>query len=210
MRIHLIRHGQTDWNKERRVQGQSESRLTADGRQQAIKLGSHMSAFGIGKVYCSSSIRTRETAAILFAGMDVEIEYCDALREIFLGPWEGSLYADMEGKFPENFADFWHRPDAFSLADAETFVQTQLRGVRELERVIAEAAAQDVAIVSHGVLIKSILCHIENRPLARLWEPPELHNCAHSIVEIDRVNTQGGAVPQIILYAGVDYLETLQ
>ncbi|MDP2140357.1 MAG: histidine phosphatase family protein [Gammaproteobacteria bacterium] len=210
MRIHLIRHGQTDWNKERRVQGQSESTLTAEGRDQATALRARLSTCGIAKVYCSSSIRTRETAAILFAGTGLEVEYSDALREIFLGPWEGSLYADMEAKFPQSFADFWHRPDVFSLADAETFVQTQQRGVRELQRIIADAAAEDVAIVSHGVLIKSILSHVEGRPLARLWEPPDMHNCSHSIVEIERNNVQNQARPKITLYAGVDYAESVQ
>ena len=204
MRIHLIRHGQTNWNKERRVQGQSESILTAEGREQAANLRPAMAECGIGKVYCSSSIRTRETAAILFAGTDVDIEYSDALREIFLGPWEGSLYADMEQKFPQSFADFWRRPNVFSLADAETFVQTQHRGMRELRRIVAEDAASNVAIISHGVLIKSILCHVEDRPLARLWEPPEMYNCSHSIVEMTRNGTMGDVALQIKRYAGLD------
>lgn len=204
MRIHLIRHGQTNWNKERRVQGQSESTLTPEGRTQAASLSSAMAECGIGKVYCSSSIRTRETAAIMFAGMDVDIEYSDALREIFLGPWEGSLYSDMEQKFPQSFADFWHRPDAFSLADAETFVQTQHRGMQELRRIANEAAAQDVAIISHGVLIKSILCHLEDRPLAKLWEPPDMHNCSHSIVETIGTGKPDDSALQIIRYAGID------
>lgn len=208
MRIHLIRHGQTNWNKERRVQGQSESTLTTEGREQAAKLRSTWGAVGIGKVYCSSSIRTRETAAILFAGLDVEVEYSDALREIFLGPWEGSLYADMEQRFPQSFADFWHRPDAFSLAGAETFGQTQQRGMRELQRIVADAAAPDVAIVSHGVLIKSILCHVEDRPLARLWEPPEMYNCSHSIIGVDGIGTQDRPALRIIRYAGVDISHT--
>lgn len=204
VRIHLIRHGQTNWNKERRVQGQSESTLTTEGREQAAKLRPTLGAIGIGKVYCSSSIRTRETAAILFAGLDVEIEYSDALREIFLGPWEGSLYADLEQKFPQSFADFWHRPDAFSLAGAESFGQTQHRGMQELHRIVAEAAAPDVAVISHGVLIKSILCQVEDRPLARLWEPPEMYNCSHSIVGATRIGTQDHMALRIIRYAGVD------
>ena len=66
MELHLIRHGQTDWNEERRVQGQSDSQLTQLGINQAIALGERISAIKFDKVFCSSSLRTRQTAANLF------------------------------------------------------------------------------------------------------------------------------------------------
>lgn len=198
MRIHLIRHGQTYWNKERRVQGQTESTLCEAGRAQAAALRTVLNQFKIDKVYCSTSIRTRETAAILFADRDIETEYCDSLREILLGPWEGFLQVEVQAKYPESFDEFWHFPHRFSLAGAETFEQVQQRGMRALQRVMDEARGQDVAIISHGVLIKSILCQLEGRPLERLWEPPVMHNCSHSIIAVDKDRS---AVPQIIQYA---------
>ncbi len=198
MRIHLIRHGQTHWNKERRVQGQTESTLCEEGREQAAALRPVLNRFTIDKVYCSTSIRTRETAAILFADRDIETEYRDSLREILLGPWEGFLQAEVKEKYPESFEEFWHFPHRFALTGAETFEQVQQRGMQELQRVIDEAAGQHVAIISHGVLIKSILCHLEGRPLDRLWEPPVMHNCSHSIIAVDKDRS---TVPQIIQYA---------
>ena len=104
MRIHLIRHGQTHWNKEHRVQGQTESTLCAEGRAQAAALRQVLDQIAISKVYCSTSIRTRETAAILFADKDVETEYRDSLREILLGPWEGFLQTEVKEKYPESFS----------------------------------------------------------------------------------------------------------
>jgi probable phosphoglycerate mutase len=198
VKIHLIRHGQTHWNKERRVQGQTESTLCAEGRAQAAALRQVLDQIAISKVYCSTSIRTRETAAILFADQDIETEYRDSLREILLGPWEGFLQTEVKEKFPESFNEFWHFPHRFSLAGAETFAQVQQRGMQELQRVMDDSAGQDVAIISHGVLIKSILCQLEGRPLDLLWEPPVMHNCSHSIVA---VNKDSRAVPQIIQYA---------
>lgn len=198
MRIHLIRHGQTHWNKERRVQGQTESTLSEEGREQAAALRPVLNRFTIDKVYCSTSIRTRETAAILFADRDIATEYRDSLREILLGPWEGFLQTEVKEKYPESFNEFWHFPHRFTLAGAETFEQVQQRGMQELQRVVDESAGQDVAIISHGVLIKSILCQLEGRPLDRLWEPPVMHNCSHSIIAVDKDRS---AVPQIIQYA---------
>ncbi|MDP6651497.1 MAG: histidine phosphatase family protein, partial [Gammaproteobacteria bacterium] len=96
MQLHLIRHGQTDWNEERRVQGQSESRLTEMGIQQAQQLGAKLRHLEFDQVYCSSSLRTRQTAEHVFSHTDHAVEFMDELREIHLGPWEGNLYDDVE------------------------------------------------------------------------------------------------------------------
>ena len=95
MELYLIRHGQTDWNKERRAQGQSESKLTELGEQQARELGERLAPVEFDHIYCSSSQRTRQTADLAFGHRNMEIEYRDSLREIFLGPWEGHLYDDI-------------------------------------------------------------------------------------------------------------------
>ncbi len=200
MLIHLIRHGETDWNAIRRIQGQQESRLTERGRNQARELARHLQTHDISRVYCSTSHRTRQTADLLFHHATVEISYHDQLREINLGPWEGSLYDDLAHEDSEQFHNFWHEPQRFSLDGAENFRQLQDRGMAALREVCCLPGHDQVAIVSHGAILKSILCHVENRPLDRLWDPPKLHNCAHSIVDVD---TAGNG--RIVLYAGEDY-----
>lgn len=184
LRIHLIRHGQTDWNSEKRVQGRSESRLTPLGRQQAAVLAPTLADIGFSRVYCSSSIRTRQTAEILFQDTGLDIEYCDLLREIHLGPWEGHLQAEVKQQFPEAFRHFWHEPHLFRLRDAETFEQVQGRATGRFREILQTHESGDVALVSHGVWIKTVLCAIEARPISQLWEPPIMKNCAHSIVEV--------------------------
>jgi len=197
-RIHLIRHGETNWNKEKRIQGRSESTLTEQGKQQAAGLRLQLAGVAIDHVFCSSSVRTRETADILFEGSSATVEYCDELREIFLGAWEGALWPQMLLTFPEHAQAFWERPHEFKLIGAETFLEVQQRGVKKFLEIVTASDTSGIAIISHGVLIKSILCYLEQRPLARLWEPPHLHNCAHSIVEIS-----GDRLPRIIQYADV-------
>lgn len=198
MRIHLIRHGQTAWNLEKRVQGHSESLLTTKGEEQALALAPVLQDYDIRRVYCSSSQRTRQTAALIFTARPVKTSYHDELREIFLGPWEGHLQSDIRAREPESFAHFWQQPDAFHVPGAERFEQTQIRGLAMLKQILSEQAGEDVAIVSHGVLIKTLLCALEPRPLARLWEPPVMHNCAHSILVVDP-HTQQVRIEQ---YAG--------
>lgn len=188
-RIHLIRHGETNWNREKRAQGQQESVLTQDGLRQAQELKSRLQLIPISEVYCSSSVRTRQTAEILFGdplpdGSSVPVVYCDQLREIHMGPWEGQLYSALQVNDPDQFHAFWHQPEKFLLAGAETYEAVQKRAIKRLNEILAHSTAQDIAIVSHGVLIKTILCDTEQRPLAQLWQAPAMHNCARSEINI--------------------------
>ena len=182
MEVHLIRHGETDWNRERRVQGQSDSRLNEAGEQQARELAERISYIDFDAIYCSSSLRTRQTATALFPERLPHIEYLDSLREIYLGPWEGLLYDDIEAEDPDSFRHFWHEPHLFSVAGAENFYQLQQRAVATLLEMLQRLHGRRVAVVSHGALIKTVLAHAQALPMDKLWTPPHMHNCAHSIV----------------------------
>lgn len=186
MELHLIRHGQTNWNEERRSQGQSDSVLTELGITQAQTLGEKIAAIEFDSIYCSSSVRTRQTAEHAFASrpeLHQKIVYLDSFREIFLGPWEGVLYDEIEKQDPESYQHFWQQPHLFAVAGAETFLDLQSRAVDQIQKIGQSQLGKKVAIVSHGALIKSVLCHAQNRPLEELWAPPSMHNCAHSIVQ---------------------------
>lgn len=189
MHIHLFRHGQTDWNAERRVQGQSESRLTELGIEQAKALRSRIEHLPFDHVFCSSSLRTRQTAEHAFAHWSHTINYMDSFREIDLGPWEGKLYAEIEVEQPDSYRHFWEAPHLFQVTGAETFAQLQQRGLSALLQIKSELKDGHIAIVSHGALIKSLLCHFQNQPLSKLWAPPAMHNCAHSIVKLQEDGT---------------------
>jgi broad specificity phosphatase PhoE len=199
MRVHIIRHGQTNWNAIRRVQGQSESVLTELGKKQATALGEDIKQHEVTDVYCSSSVRTRETCDALFPELKTNTSYLDNLREIYLGPWEGRMYDEIEQDTPEDYQHFWSQPHLFAVEGAETFSELQVRALATLQTICRTTTQQNIAIVSHGALIKTILCHFEDKPLSSLWEPPRMHNCAHSILDLDD-QAQG----EIIQYAGVE------
>ncbi|MCG8435483.1 MAG: histidine phosphatase family protein, partial [Gammaproteobacteria bacterium] len=189
MELHLIRHGQTDWNEERRVQGQSESRLTELGIEQARTIGQKLRDLNFDKLFCSSSRRTRETAEHVFAHLDQPITFLDSLREIYLGPWEGRLYDEIEQEDPDSFRHFWHEPHEFNVQGAETFYEMQQRAIKTLLEISQQSFGERVAVISHGALIKSILAHIEALPMEELWKPPLMHNCAHNIIEMREPGT---------------------
>ena len=200
MELHLIRHGQTNWNEERRAQGQSESKLTKKGKEQALALKEKISHMTFDQIFCSSSLRTRQTAELIFPNQALNIEYLDSLKEIFLGSWEGRLYKDIEVADPESHNHFWEEPHLFDLRGAETFYQLQERAVSTVQEIAKNSASKKVVIVSHGALIKSLLCDAERKPIKELWSPPRMHNCAHSIIVYKKETPQ-----KILQYADVPY-----
>ena len=198
--LHLIRHGETNWNAEGRIQGQMESVLTDLGRQQASELQKRLLDYSFDRVYCSSSVRARQTTAIALGHHPHPVTYRDDLREIFLARWEGFLYAEIEASDPEAIHAFRNEPHKFDVEGAETFHALQQRALAAVDAIIRECRGQEVAIISHGAWIKSVLSHYEGRPLSRFWEPPRMHNCCHSIVHIP----VDGDKPRIIRYADND------
>ena len=184
--LHLIRHGQTNFNVERRVQGQFDSVLTADGIEQAKAFAPDVAALGIKSAYSSSNIRASHTAEILTDGLGLTLNIRDDLREIMMGPWQERLYADVIKTHPEQLRQFRDEPHKFKIDGAETVRDVQDRGVKAVEEIIAteiEAGADHVMIVSHGVILKTILTHYAGLPLKDIWVEPHLTNCSHSILK---------------------------
>lgn len=191
MLLHLIRHGQTDWNAVRRIQGQTESELDDTGIAQAKALHEVLHDTPFVRAHVSSSIRTRQTAANVFAGRDIPMRFDDDLREMRLGVWETQLWGDVEESEPDTVALYQRFDDRFFVDGAERLSEMQQRGVRAVERIIGEeqasgtSASQHVAIVSHGFLLRAIFAHYLKLPLTAFAGSTGLPNCAHSILRAD-------------------------
>ena len=182
MELHLFRHGETDWNKAGRFQGQYESRLTEKGVLQAQNLGKKIAGTEFHKIYCSPSLRTRQTASYMWPNLPNDIEYMDTLMEINLGPLEGQLYQDVEKNDPSSHDHFFNKPHLFNLKGAETFAKLTNRAVTTITEISIEKRNQTVAIVSHGAFIKAFLTKIDGKEIHQIWDPPYMDNCAHNIV----------------------------
>jgi broad specificity phosphatase PhoE len=195
--LHLIRHGQTDWNLERRVQGQTDSQLTATGRQQAEDIAAALQSIPFSAAYSSSSIRARDTAASILKHHSLELVLRDDMREIHLGAWEGQLYADVEVHDPDNMRYFQQDPSQFKMSGAESFADVRMRAMAVIDDLLSRHKNEHLLLVSHGIWIKAILADIEQRELRDFWRPPQMANCCHSIIEFDADKAK------IVQYAGL-------
>ncbi len=181
--IHFIRHGQSTWNAEIRIQGTSDPDLSELGVSQAKALAGKLPAFD--RIYSSDLSRTRQTTSHILQGNTENVEFRPSLREIHLGPWEGMLLADATKDFPAETDQFRNNPSAFALPGAETFHQLQQRARNAVEEIVTECAgnAQQVLVVSHGAFLKSLLIEYAGRSINDIWALPHMDNCGHSIVE---------------------------
>lgn len=104
--LYLLRHGQTDWNRDRRIQGQMESDLTDLGREQAARQGAILAGLDLPKgvvAHVSPLRRTRLTAEIALSSVGLVQRHDDRLKEVFMGAWEGQYYADLKQAEPQAF-----------------------------------------------------------------------------------------------------------
>ncbi len=198
MRFHVVRHGQTHWNVQRRIQGQLDSELDESGIAQAQERGLDFATMPLAAVYSSSSVRTRQTTKHLLGERTDSVVLMDELKEVHWGIWQGEMWSDIEAAEPEMVEAYHKALPHFHVEGAETPAQTQARGVAAMEALFSKHNQTndeaDVLVVSHGAIMKKILGHYLAIGLTELHKLPALPNCAHCIID---VNGNTRAVTQI-------------
>ena len=166
--IFLVRHGETEWNKKNRLQGNQDSPLTLMGVKQAREVKKSLEQYKIDKAYVSPLKRARDTMEIILKDRELEAVITDNLREINLGPWEGKTRRETALSHPDEYMAFWKRPDSFNLPGAETFQELQQRVVEELGSIFLKEKNKNILVVSHWIAIKVALAHYSSIPISHL------------------------------------------
>lgn len=180
--IFLVRHGQTQWNHEKRLQGHKNSPLTEAGRQQAIQARKSLQGCQIDKAYVSPLLRAQDTLQLILEERNIEIIISENLKEISLGPWEGKTKSETKLSHPEQYHHFWENQEQFNLSGAETYQQLQNRVVKEIETIFIKEKGKNIIVVSHWIAIKVALAHYKSIPLNSLSSLPNPKNGAFTIL----------------------------
>lgn len=187
MRIFLMRHGETDWNKARRLQGQSDIPLNENGIELASVTARALAEEPFGAAFCSPLGRAKETAKIILGTREVPLYADDRLKEINFGANEGIRF-DAAKENPEDpLHDFFCRPEHYLPPEgAESFAQVAERGQSFLQEKIMplEGKCKTVLIVAHGAFNRCLLNSIVGTPLTDFWRIL-LPNCAVSILSLE-------------------------
>jgi phosphoserine phosphatase len=168
--IYLLRHGETDWNRDGRLQGTLDVPLNAVGIQQANQLARRLQNRRIGRILTSPLLRARHTAAIISLRVSCRPLVKDDLREIDHGVWAGMGMKAIQHQYPGLLGVWRHEPDRLRLDRAERLQAAYTRASRFLATLLDSVFDQDVAVVGHGVTNSLILCAVMGKAIRRAGE----------------------------------------
>ncbi|HKM21392.1 MAG TPA: histidine phosphatase family protein [Lachnospiraceae bacterium] len=186
MKIYFVRHGETQWNKERRLQGQTNIPLNENGRRVAELSREGIKDITFDIAYTSPLDRAKETAQILLAGRDIPIIEDDRLKEISFGDNEGVHIPELVEHKRAPLYQFICEPEQYVPSpEAESLEALSDRCREFLEQVIipAEGNYETVMVAAHGALICSLISYLEGSPKSEFWNGNLQKNCGFTIVE---------------------------
>lgn len=183
--LYLTRHGETEWNVEKRMQGWQDSPLTEKGRQDAMRLGKRLEEVHLTAIYASTSGRALETARLIRGERLIPIYTEEQLREIHLGDWEGKTHEEIIEMDPIEFDHFWNHPHLYTPRRGERFIDVQHRAFAAIERIVERHPEGNILIVTHGVVLKTVIARFKNTPLKDLWAPPYMYGTSVTIVRVN-------------------------
>jgi broad specificity phosphatase PhoE len=170
-RLLLVRHGETDWNREGRFQGQIDIPLNAHGADQARAARAFLAPVTLHRAYTSKMARPRQTAElILEEHPGVPLTSTSGLVEIGHGLWEGRLEEEIASTWPDLLADWKRAPHTVTMPEGETLGQVWDRSVATWRTIASSLAAEETAlVVAHDAVNKTILCDLLGLTPADIW-----------------------------------------
>ena len=149
-RLCIVRHGETAWNAEHRVQGQLDVPLNAVGRAQALAASKVLAREKFDAIYSSDLSRARQTAAPTAELLSMEVATDPALRERHYGIFERLTYAEVKEKFPEDYARFHAREPDYNFRTGESLKDFSARSIAVISKIADANKDRSVLVFTHG------------------------------------------------------------
>lgn len=188
MKLYIIRHGETSWNRERKLQGHHGSDLNAQGIEEAKKTARGLVDIPFTRCFTSPLIRAKHTAELIMEGRDVPIIEDDRLMEIGFGIWEGRDILDIPNSGDEeNWNRFMQDPFHYEAPEGGELIDELLTRTGALfEELVSNPAFADetILISCHGCSCRAFL-HSVYEDKNDFWHGGVPKNCAVNIVEVD-------------------------
>ena len=198
-RLCLVRHGETAWNAEGRVQGQLDIPLSEVGLAQARAVAAVLGNESFCAIYSSDLIRVRQTAQPSAERLGLPVSLDPNLRERHYGAFQSMTYSEAKDRMPEEYARFRAKEPDFAFRSGESLARFNERALACIDSLIKKHAGQSLLIFTHGGVLEMVYRHATGRGLssARDFEIP---NAAINRIEI---GAQGW---RIVAWAGIGHL----
>ena len=186
-RIFFVRHGETEWNRKFKYQGNTDIALNENGRSQARKVGLRLSRVIPSRVFSSPLLRAYGTAeAIMEANAgSTPIEAMDDLREISFGEWEGLTYSEITARHALDYKAWRETPFSSAPTGGESFESVRLRSARAAETLKnAAAPGAVILVVAHGVVLRTLAASLTDTDDLKLMWRARFDNCSVSALDL--------------------------
>lgn len=188
MKIYLIRHGETDQNKCKCLQGRSDIELNEYGRELARKTAEGLKDIPFDIIFTSPLKRARETAEIIRGTRDIPIVLEERIQEISFGEYEGLCYGKENYSIPDkDFMNFFNKPQDYETPPGgESLQEVITRTGGFLQEILQNEVYKDknILLSTHGCALKACLANINGSLLADFWGEGVHKNCAVSLIEV--------------------------
>lgn len=182
LRLLFVRHGETDWNRERRIMGRQAVGLNETGRFQSLALRQALAGYSVDRVYASPLLRAVETVQILTEGRPVTTQWDERLVEVDYGEWVGKTFAEVRST--PDYVPYFKRLETPVAPAGESLFQVRDRMVDFLNEMKVKHADQVVLAVSHADTIKCALMAVLQIPFENIWRF-RIDNVSVSLFESD-------------------------
>ena len=188
MKLLLARHGQTEWNADRRFQGHTDVALSERGRIQAHALGRALRGKTITAAYVSPMRRAVETAEIALADAGIPCTPIEELRELSLGQWEGCTVDEIRAREGDPYGAWLRAPLDCPPPGAEPLTEVRDRVLTAVDRIADAHGDGEALVVAHGGVISVYACHLLGCSFNHLWRL-RVDNCSLTVVRPPRLVT---------------------
>jgi len=180
-RLYLVRHGQVADGHTHRYHGNNDIGLSPEGEKQLTRLAQQLQSVPLAGIYASNLKRSREGAARLCQGRDLQPRSIPEFREIHFGVWEGLTFTEIAEHYPEELASRLQDLANFRIPGGESLVDVRERVVPRLKKMVAAHQGQSLALVAHAGVNRVILCEALSLPLEHLFRLDQNYGCLNII-----------------------------
>lgn len=187
MEIYIVRHGETIWNREKRIQGSTDIELNEEGRYLAKETGRNLRNTEFDAVYASPLKRAYETAELIMEGRSLVVAADERIREIGFGVLEGKTLDKMTEEERYRIDNFFTHPEIYTPAEGGESIESAAERAADFLRNEIEPLEvkgfKRIMIVAHGAINKAFMMYIKQHGKEAFWSGGLQKNCNAIVVD---------------------------
>lgn len=192
MNLYFVRHGETAWNVQKKIQGSTDVPLNENGLRQTRDLAEELKKqvtegkMHPVKIYTSPQLRAAKTAEAVAAALGIDCDSCDGLREMDLGEWEGSNWDIIREQYGEVYT-YWNGHRRYThTPGGESYQEVLARTLTVLEGIL-ERETKDVLIVTHSAILMALRCYLAERPFEEMVKRYKTKNAEVVVISEEEI-----------------------